>query len=112
MIGGFVAGPAGLGVNQVTPEPPLPFVSRPIHEHEYQPARVHGFLQIDQCMNPCRAEGAVTVVPDHTFCLPAKVASDADGDYPVRHVKIALDPEQPWHYDRDGYAKTNEQIPM
>jgi hypothetical protein len=69
-------------------------------------------MQSDQRMNLSQAEGTVTAITDPTFYLPGKLASNSDGDYPGRLVKIALDPGHPWRYDRDGYVKTNEPIPM
>jgi DNA topoisomerase-1 len=112
MVADFVPGPAGLGDKQVTPERPLPFVFRAVHEDEYQEALERGFMQSDQRMNLSQAEGTVAAVVDPTFYLPGKLASDENGDYPGRLVKIALDPEHGWHYDRDGYVKTSQPIPI
>ena len=69
-------------------------------------------MQSDQRMNLSQAEGTVTGYHGPHLYLPGKLASNSDGDYAGRLVKIALDPEHPWHYDRDGYVKTNEPIPM
>ena len=110
MIADHAKGPFGMGEKAVGPPRPLPFVYRAISEEEYQSILKTGFMQSDGRMNLSQAEGTVTALSDPTFYLPGKLASNPDGDYPGRVIKIALRPEDGWKLDRDGYVKTSQPV--
>jgi 2'-5' RNA ligase len=99
-------------------EEPVPGTVRPpthlyraVSEEDYQQALARGFLQSDQRMN-LADEGTVAAFTDPTFYLPGKLASNKDGVYPARLLKIAYRDEDGWKLDTDGYVKTPLPIPM
>jgi len=92
-------------------ERPPEYLYRAISEEDYQASVERGFIQSDQRMN-LADEGTVADFTDPSFYLPGKLASDADGVYPGRIVRIRYRDQDGWILDRDGYAKTHEPIPM
>lgn len=91
-------------------ERPPEYLYRAISEEDYQASLERGYLKSDQRMN-LADEGTVADFGDPSFYLPGKLASDADGVYGGRIVRIRYRDEDGWTLDHDGYAKTKGRIP-
>lgn len=89
----------------------IPYAYRAISEEDWQGVLQRGSMKSDQRMN-LGPEGTVAALEDPSFYLPGKLASDNPGVYQGRIVKIRLDAEDGWKLDRDGYVKTQQEIPL
>jgi len=102
----------GKMVPQRMNERPLPHVYRAISEEDYQRMKRDDVVNTDARMNLVNSEGLVTSHEDPTWYLPGKLASNSDGEYPGRVIRIKVEPLDGWKVDTDGYVKTNVHIPF
>ena len=102
----------GKMVPQRMNERPLPHVYRAISEEDYQRMKRDDVINTDARMNLVNTEGLVTSHEDPSWYLPGKLASNPDGEYPGRVIRIRVESSDGWKVDTDGYIKTNEHLPF